>query len=83
MLEARTYADWQPEGQNSPVHSHAMTVDDLREEGIYRFLTPDQAASSSPVRGPARFTRSSAGCRSTRRGVRSELFADAVLSGDS
>jgi len=44
MLEASTYAGWQPEGQESPVHSHATDdVASLREEGIYRFLTPEEA----------------------------------------
>lgn len=43
LLEARTYHEWQPPGQTSAVHSHASTVEELRAEGIYQFLTPDEA----------------------------------------
>lgn len=43
MVEAMTYKAWQPEGQTSAVHSHASTAEELRAEGIYQFLTPDQA----------------------------------------
>jgi len=42
-LEASTYQSWQPVGQTSAVHSHARDVRQLRDEGIYQFLTPDQA----------------------------------------
>jgi len=43
MLEAKLYDSWQPEGQTSAVHSHAGNLAELREEGIYQFLTPQQA----------------------------------------
>ena len=43
MLEAMTYKGWQPVGQTSAVCSKATTVSELREEGIYRVLTPDEA----------------------------------------
>jgi alkanesulfonate monooxygenase SsuD/methylene tetrahydromethanopterin reductase-like flavin-dependent oxidoreductase (luciferase family) len=42
-LEASTYDSWQPEGQTSAVHTHATNVDELRAEGIYQFLSPEQA----------------------------------------
>lgn len=42
-LEASTYDSWQPEGQTSAVHTHASTVEELRAEGIYQFLSPEQA----------------------------------------
>lgn len=42
-LEASTYQSWQPPGQTSAVHSQASDIDGLREEGIYQFLTPEQA----------------------------------------
>ncbi len=42
-FEASTYDRWQPPGQTSAVHTHATNVTELREEGIYRFLTPEQA----------------------------------------
>ena len=42
-LEASTYDSWQPEGQTSAVHTHATNVEELRAEGIYQFLSPDEA----------------------------------------
>ncbi len=83
MLEARTYADWQPEGQNSPVHSHAMTVDDLREEGIYRFLTPDEAREFVAGAGSCTLHPLVGGMPIDEAWRSVELFADAVLSGDA
>ena len=79
MLEARTYADWQPEGQESPVHSHAMTVGDLREEGIYRFLTPDEAIALAKEKGTIAIHPLCGGMPldDAWRGV--ELFGDEVL----
>ena len=44
MLEAMTYKNWQPPGQTSAVCSKASTVEELRAEGIYRVLTPGEAA---------------------------------------
>ena len=43
MFEAMTYKKWQPEGQTSSVCSNATTVEELRAEGIYQVLTPDDA----------------------------------------
>ncbi len=43
MFEAMTYKAWQPPGQTSAVCSRANTVEELRAEGIYQVLTPDQA----------------------------------------
>jgi len=42
LHEAMTYAGWQTPDIQSGVHSHATTIDELRAEGIYRILTPDQ-----------------------------------------
>jgi alkanesulfonate monooxygenase SsuD/methylene tetrahydromethanopterin reductase-like flavin-dependent oxidoreductase (luciferase family) len=42
LHEARTYASWQSAGIRSAVRSTATTVDDLRAEGVYRVLTPDE-----------------------------------------
>ena len=42
LHEATTYAAWQTPDITSAVHSHATTVDELRAEGIYTVLTPDQ-----------------------------------------
>ena len=42
MAEARVYAGWQTQEISSPVTSHASTVDELRAEGIYAVLTPEE-----------------------------------------
>ena len=41
--QARTYASSQSGGTRSAVRSAATTVRDLREEGVYRVLTPGSA----------------------------------------
>src|SRR6478752_5671546 len=40
--EASTYASWQTQDISSAVHSYASTPDELRAEGIYQVLSPDQ-----------------------------------------
>lgn len=50
-LEASTYHAWQPEGQTSAVHSSAASVEELRAEGIYQFLTPEQAIERARTTG--------------------------------
>lgn len=42
LHEARMYASWQSKDIRSAVRSKATTVEELREEGVYRILTPDQ-----------------------------------------
>ena len=42
LHEARTYASWQSGDIRSAVRSAATSVDELRAEGVYRILTPDQ-----------------------------------------
>jgi len=51
MFEAELYRSWQPAGQTSAVHSHASDVSELRAEGIYQFLTPDQAIERTRATG--------------------------------
>lgn len=51
LYEARTYASWQSGGVRSAVKSGAMTAEDLREEGIYRFVTPDECVSLARATG--------------------------------
>lgn len=51
MLEAEIYSSWQPPGQTSAVHSHASTLEELRSEGIYQFLTPDEAIQRATSTG--------------------------------
>jgi alkanesulfonate monooxygenase SsuD/methylene tetrahydromethanopterin reductase-like flavin-dependent oxidoreductase (luciferase family) len=40
--ETKTYADWQTPDIRSAVHSHATSVDELRDEGMYQILTPEE-----------------------------------------
>ncbi|MGW0820901.1 LLM class flavin-dependent oxidoreductase [Streptomyces sp. NPDC002845] len=42
LHEARTYASWQSGDVRSAVKSAAASVDELRAEGVYRILTPDE-----------------------------------------
>ncbi|MBA2944780.1 LLM class flavin-dependent oxidoreductase [Streptomyces himalayensis] len=42
LHEARTYASWQSSDIKSAVRSAATTVDELRDEGVYRVVTPDE-----------------------------------------
>jgi len=51
MFEAELYRSWQPEGQTSAVHSHATDPAALRAEGIYQFLTPEQAVERARSTG--------------------------------
>ncbi|MDX2934249.1 LLM class flavin-dependent oxidoreductase [Streptomyces ipomoeae] len=45
LHEARTYASWQSAGIRSAVRSAAATVDELRAEGVYRIVTPDECVA--------------------------------------
>ncbi|MFF4489089.1 LLM class flavin-dependent oxidoreductase [Streptomyces sp. NPDC001544] len=42
LHEARTYASWQSSDIRSAVRSSATTVPELRAEGVYRVLTPEE-----------------------------------------
>ncbi|MET8077335.1 LLM class flavin-dependent oxidoreductase [Streptomyces sp. NPDC005303] len=42
LHEARTYASWQSGDIRSAVRSAAVSVEELRAEGVYRILTPDE-----------------------------------------
>ncbi|MGY0018960.1 LLM class flavin-dependent oxidoreductase [Streptomyces sp. YJ-C3] len=42
LHEARTYASWQSGDIKSAVKSAASSVEELRAEGVYRILTPDE-----------------------------------------
>lgn len=44
--EASTYAGWQTSDISSAAHSHATNVEELRAEGMYRFVTPGEAIDS-------------------------------------
>ncbi|MFF6784495.1 LLM class flavin-dependent oxidoreductase [Streptomyces sp. NPDC012510] len=45
LHEARTYASWQSPGVRSAVRSGAATVAELRAEGVYRIVTPDECVA--------------------------------------
>jgi hypothetical protein len=45
LYETMVYDSWQLPGQTSHVHSHAQSVDELRAEGNYRILTPEECVS--------------------------------------
>jgi alkanesulfonate monooxygenase SsuD/methylene tetrahydromethanopterin reductase-like flavin-dependent oxidoreductase (luciferase family) len=51
LHEATTYAGWQTPDIKSSVHSHATTIDELRAEGIYRILSPDECRAAAAERG--------------------------------
>lgn len=52
LHDARSYAGWQPAHQRSAVHSDASSVDELRREGKYRVLTPEQCVAHARAAGP-------------------------------
>lgn len=82
LHEATTYAGWQTPDIRSAVHSSARTVDELRAEGIYRIMTPDEcvalARSDDP---PSAFSlHPLCGGMPIDRGWASlQLYADKVL----
>lgn len=45
LHEATTYAGWQTPDIKSAVHSHATSVGELRAEGVYRIISPDEAVA--------------------------------------
>ena len=51
LAEARLYAHWQTQEVSSPVTSHASTAAELRAEGIYAVLTPQECIDR--IRGGA------------------------------
>lgn len=52
LHDATTYASWQPPGQRSAVHSDARSVEELRREGKYRVLTPEECIARARSEGP-------------------------------
>ena len=49
LNEASVYSKWQTSDISSAVHSHATTPDELREEGIYQIVTPQEARTLDQV----------------------------------
>jgi alkanesulfonate monooxygenase SsuD/methylene tetrahydromethanopterin reductase-like flavin-dependent oxidoreductase (luciferase family) len=52
LHEARVYAGWQTPDIHSAVHSDATTVEELRAEGTYQVLTPEQCVERCKTMGP-------------------------------
>ncbi|MFE2430768.1 LLM class flavin-dependent oxidoreductase [Streptomyces sp. NPDC059373] len=51
LREALTYASWQNGGIRSAVRSAAGTVEELRREGVYRILTPEECVAFAEAGG--------------------------------
>jgi alkanesulfonate monooxygenase SsuD/methylene tetrahydromethanopterin reductase-like flavin-dependent oxidoreductase (luciferase family) len=49
--EASLYASWQTPDIKSCVHSHATSIQELRDEGIYRVMTPDECIAYAQEKG--------------------------------
>jgi hypothetical protein len=49
--ESWTYHTWQTSDIRSAVHSHATTVEELRAEGIYQILTPEECIARAKTQG--------------------------------
>ncbi|SEK91782.1 LLM class flavin-dependent oxidoreductase [Streptacidiphilus jiangxiensis] len=52
LHEARTYASWQTADIRSAVATKALTVEQLRAEGVYCCLTPDECVAVAAEEGP-------------------------------
>jgi alkanesulfonate monooxygenase SsuD/methylene tetrahydromethanopterin reductase-like flavin-dependent oxidoreductase (luciferase family) len=52
LHDAMTYASWQTPDIRSHVHSRAQTADDLRAEGVYQVLTPEECVALADELGP-------------------------------
>jgi alkanesulfonate monooxygenase SsuD/methylene tetrahydromethanopterin reductase-like flavin-dependent oxidoreductase (luciferase family) len=84
LYEARVYASWQPATQqSSTVHSRATTVEELRREGLYRVLTPEQCLARAREQGAYAAFVLYPLCGGTPPGLAWEsvrLYADEVLA---
>lgn len=82
LHDARTYTAWQPEGQSSHVSAYATTVGDLRAEGVYQILTPEECVALGAELGPiGAFTHHPlcGGTPADAGWASLELFVDKVL----
>jgi alkanesulfonate monooxygenase SsuD/methylene tetrahydromethanopterin reductase-like flavin-dependent oxidoreductase (luciferase family) len=52
LHDAMTYRSWQTEDIRSHVKADATTVDELRAEGVYQVLTPDECVALATEMGP-------------------------------
>ena len=82
LHDAVTYASWQPAQQSSAVRSYARNVEELRAEGKYLILTPEECVERARSAGPAAVFLHFPLCGGTppEYGWRSlELYAERVL----
>ncbi len=83
LHEARTYASWQSSDIRSAVRSGAEDVEDLRREGVYRIVTPEECvalARESGDDGSGLVLHPLCGGMPVEEGWRSlRLFAEKVL----
>ncbi|QDQ13937.1 LLM class flavin-dependent oxidoreductase [Streptomyces spectabilis] len=80
LYEARAYASWQSGGVRSAVRSAATTVEELRAEGVYRILTPDECVAHAAGGAPSLVLHPLAGGMPVDEGWRSlHLFGEDVL----
>ncbi|MGA4839351.1 LLM class flavin-dependent oxidoreductase [Streptomyces sp. G45] len=80
LHEARTYASWQSKDIRSAVRSAATTAAELRAEGVYRVLTPDECVALAAGGAPSLILHPLVGGMPLDEGWRSlRLFTDDVL----
>lgn len=82
LHDAVTYRSWQQPGQRSHVKAEATTVEELRAEGVYQILTPDECLALVAELGPMGAFTHHPLCGGTPPDLAwpsLELFADAVL----
>jgi alkanesulfonate monooxygenase SsuD/methylene tetrahydromethanopterin reductase-like flavin-dependent oxidoreductase (luciferase family) len=81
LHDAMTYNSWQTDDIRSHVKSGATTVEELRAEGVYQILTPDECVALAGELGEGSFTHHPlCGATPPEQGWESlELFAAEVL----
>ncbi|MET9511717.1 LLM class flavin-dependent oxidoreductase [Streptomyces flavidovirens] len=81
LHEAQTYASWQSKDITSAVRSRAATVGELRGEGVYRVVTPDECVALAAGSGAGSLVlHPLCGGMPVDEGWRSlQLFAENVL----
>ena len=82
LHDAVTYHSWQTADVRSSVNSGASTVDELRAEGVYRIMTPDEVVALAQELGPFGAITLHPLCGATPPELAwesLELFADKVL----
>jgi len=79
LLEAQVYASWMQADDHSAVHSRADTVDELRAEGQYLVLTPEQAVEHAQRTGAIVLHPFCGGTPLARAEQTAALFVERVL----